>query len=147
MINNIIVYNRGINDDLHYIPKDNIITCRGVKSNYEVYIKHIIDTYDNLDDYTIFIHGNPEVHIFPESKGESYNTIWKTLVQNKDYKFKFISIQFTPEFVNDSVMFVVSKEQILKSSKESWIEILNDIQQYELDNNGLEKMWNQLSDN
>lgn len=143
MINHIIVYNRAPHHDLHYISKDKIITCEILKSNYETYIKHIIDNYDNLDDYTIFVQGNPEVTIFPNSKGESYATIWKTLVQNKFYDFKYISRQIDTLLINDSKMFVVSKERILRHSKEFWIEMFNTIRQ---NNDELENIWTDLLD-
>jgi hypothetical protein len=94
MINDVIVYNKG-EDNLDYISSDKIIKCKNYGREGETYIKHILDNYDNLDDYTIFIQANPVNHIDNTSEKKSYHAIWSVLKEKKNYEFKYISTLFT----------------------------------------------------
>jgi hypothetical protein len=55
---NVIVYNKGIKltDDFNQIVLDN------VGREGHTYYKYICDNYDNLEDYTFFLQGNPFDH-------------------------------------------------------------------------------------
>jgi hypothetical protein len=56
--NNVIIYNKGekLSDDFNQILLNN------VGREGHTYYKHIYDNYDNLDDYIIFLQGNPFDH-------------------------------------------------------------------------------------
>jgi len=55
---NVIIYNKGekLEDTFNQIQLDN------VGREGHTYYKYIFDNYDNLDDYTIFLQGNPFDH-------------------------------------------------------------------------------------
>ena len=61
-IQNTIIINKG-NDDLQYIPQNNIIKYLNEGREGGTYLKFIIDNYENLPDYILFIQGNPFDHI------------------------------------------------------------------------------------
>lgn len=92
IVKHCIIYNKGP-DDLNYIPNHDkhVIKCENLGREAGTYIKHIIDNYNNLDDYTIFIQANPVDHIYNTNKDESYRLIYKTFIEPKNYNFKYIS--------------------------------------------------------
>jgi hypothetical protein len=55
---NVLIYNKGNND----IDKYNPIKLPNVGREGHTYYKYIYDNYDNLEDYTIFLQGNPFDH-------------------------------------------------------------------------------------
>uniref|UniRef100_A0A6C0E1S9 Methyltransferase n=1 Tax=viral metagenome TaxID=1070528 RepID=A0A6C0E1S9_9ZZZZ len=89
----ITVYNKGP-DDLHLFPKDKIVKLENLGREGGTYLYHIIQNYDKLDDYTIFIQGNPVDHVFCREYQRSYNEIFTTFKQPKSYDFKYISKHF-----------------------------------------------------
>ena len=50
-----VVYNKGVS-----LP--NTITLPNVGREGHTYIYHILSNYENLDDYTVFLQGNPFYH-------------------------------------------------------------------------------------
>jgi hypothetical protein len=97
------VYNKG-NDDLHYIPQERIVKCENLGREGGTYVKHIIDNYDNLSKFTIFLQGRPFDHIDPTSEKKAYFKLLNTIKEEKPYKFKYISTHFIdvpPEHVED----------------------------------------------
>ena len=90
---NVIVYNKG-NDNLKYIPQDKIIKCENLGREGGTYIKHILDNYDNLSDYTIFLQADPVDHIYCNEPIKSYNRILSIIKETKNYNFKYISTHF-----------------------------------------------------
>jgi hypothetical protein len=55
----VIIYNKGIK----LIEEDyNEILMENVGREGHTYYSHIVNNYDNLDDYTIFLQGNPFDH-------------------------------------------------------------------------------------
>jgi len=66
IINYVTVYNKGP-DNLYYIPQDKVIKCENLGREGATYIKHILDNYDSLDDYTFFLQGKNYDHIFVDS--------------------------------------------------------------------------------
>jgi hypothetical protein len=58
---NVLIYNKG-NDDLDS-NKYNIIQLNNVGREGHTFYKHIYDNYESLDDYTIFLQGNPFPHV------------------------------------------------------------------------------------
>jgi hypothetical protein len=72
IINIVTIYNKGL-DDLDYIPQNKIIKCENVGKEGGTYVKHIIDNYDNLDNYTAFIQGEIHDHINHANMIESNN--------------------------------------------------------------------------
>jgi hypothetical protein len=100
MINNCIIYNKGP-DDLNYIPQNRIVKMPNVGREAGAYVKYIIDNYDNLDEYTIFIQAQPYDHIYHYSARKSYGYIWQILNENKNYNFKYISTHFISLNINE----------------------------------------------
>jgi hypothetical protein len=58
-LNYITLYNKG--DDII----DNAIPLKNIGREPHTYLHHIINNYDNLANYTIFLQGNPFDHIYP----------------------------------------------------------------------------------
>ena len=80
---NVIIYNKGEPLDQYY----NEIKLDNVGREAHTYFKHICDNYDNLDEYTIFLQGNPFDHspnIIQNLKKYTDETI--------DLDFEFLSV-------------------------------------------------------
>ena len=90
-IDNCLIYNKGspITNTKHSCIQLNNIGREG-----HTYLYHIINNYENLDDYTLFLQGNPFDHI---DNLESFNILLenKTYVPDKPftqiYKHKIIT--------------------------------------------------------
>jgi DNA-directed RNA polymerase subunit F len=89
----ITIYNKG-DDDLYLFPKDKIVKLENLGREGGTYLYHIIQNYDNLDEHTIFIQGNPIDHIWYNNYIRSYDEIFKIFKEDKPYNFKYISKQF-----------------------------------------------------
>ena len=79
---NVKIYNKGIQLENGY----NEIRLTNVGREGHTYYKYICDNYDNLDDYTIFLQGNP----FDHSPNIVYN-INKYINNNLQIDFEFLS--------------------------------------------------------
>ena len=90
IISIVTVYNKGL-DDLDYVPQNKIIKCENVGREGGTYVKHIIDNYDNLDDYTAFIQGEIYDHVNHTDIEKSHNYFFNILMEPKTYNFKYIS--------------------------------------------------------
>jgi len=81
---NIIIYNKGekLEDDYN-----NVVTLDNVGREGHTYYKYIYDNYDNLDEYTVFLQGDP----FPHT--HNLINILNTYINNKELnlEFEFIS--------------------------------------------------------
>jgi len=95
IINHVIIYNKGI-DDLDYIPKDKIIKCENLGREGGTYIKHIIDNYNNLDRYTIFLQGKNEDHVNNITSEEFVAKLVSFINKPTHYDFKYISRWMVP---------------------------------------------------
>jgi len=93
---NLLVYNKGSDDIDKSINENYIIKTQNLGRESETYLKHIIDYYDNLYEYMIFVQGNPVDHIYHDDIEKSFNEILSVLHEKKDYKFKFISRHMSP---------------------------------------------------
>ena len=147
---NVIIYNKGekLQDDY------NAIFLPNVGREGHTYYKYIYDNYDKLDDYTIFLQGNPFVH--------SPNLIknLNNYINNKDLNinFEFLSetilhtnlircpyhagiplIDVYSKIFNEKQLFmniqfgaggqfIVSKNQILQRPKEFYLKIVKILQ-------------------
>jgi len=89
----LIIYNKG-KDDLHLFPKDKIVNLENIGREGGTYIYHIIKNYDNLNDHTIFIQGNPVDHIYAGDYLKSFEEIFRCYFEKKNYHFKYISKHF-----------------------------------------------------
>lgn len=79
---NVIVYNKG-----EKLNIDNEIMLENVGREGHTYYKYIYDNYDNLDDYTIFLQGNPFDH-----SPDLINDLWKYINDDKlDLEFRYLS--------------------------------------------------------
>ena len=174
-IEEVVVYNKG-NDDLDYIPQEKIIKCENLGREGGTYVKHIIDNYENLSEFTIFLQGRSFDHIHQNNDNIAYLKLRDDINEEKIYKFKYLTWMFVnvpPEHVEDSghglvalnsmfsaeylkdvfsvhrnytygagALFVSHKDQILKHSKEFWIELYSHLQEINPDAGyGLEKLW------
>lgn len=90
IIDIVIVYNKGP-DDLDYIPQNKIIKCKNIGKEGETYVKHILENYEQLDDYTVFIQGKIYDHIQPNSIEISHKIFYDLINETKTYNFKYIS--------------------------------------------------------
>ena len=96
------IYNKG-KDNLDYIPKNRIQKCENLGKEGETYIKFIIENYDNLPKFTIFLQGHPFDHIDKNNKRKAYRDLINIIKERKPYKFKYISswlVDVYPEFVD-----------------------------------------------
>jgi len=93
IISIVTVYNKGL-DDLNYIPQEKIIKCTNVGKEGGTYIKHIIDNYNSLDDYTVFIQGKIHDHVFPSNVELSHKYLLQVITKPKKYNFKYISTSY-----------------------------------------------------
>ena len=57
-IYNIIIYNKGINDNFIKLPNMTIINLDNVGRESHTYLYYVINNYNNLTDITIFLHGS-----------------------------------------------------------------------------------------
>jgi hypothetical protein len=89
--NNLMVYNKGNNNINSSINKEYIIKCPNLGREAGTYIKHIIENYDSLSEYTIFTQGNPCHHISMNNFEVTFKKFDKIFNEKKDYKFKYIS--------------------------------------------------------
>ena len=171
------VYNKG-QDNLVYIPQNRIEKCENLGREGGTYLKFIIDNYEYLPKFTIFLQGNPFDHLDITNKKKSYHELLYTIKEQKPYKFKYISkwlIDVPPEQVDEyghgmttlvelfggaeslknkfrkgytygsGALFVVHKEQILRHSKEFWLELYSHFQEINPSAGyGLEKLWRLL---
>jgi hypothetical protein len=144
--NNVIIYNKGNN-----LPNNfNCITLPNVGREGHSYYKYIYDNYDNLDDYTIFLQGNPFEH-----SPNLFKIIEKYLTNPLDIGIEFISeeILYTNIYncpyhknlplenvynklfdrkINHNILqfgsgaqFIVNKKNILLNPKEFYLKIIN----------------------
>lgn len=145
-LSNVIIYNKGESLDECY----NEIKLDNVGREAHTYFKHICDNYDNLDEYTIFLQGNPFDHspnIIQNLKKYTNETIdidfeflseWiiecslngchhhQGLPLRKIYEHIFKNKGDDKPFrFGAGAQFIVSKKQILKHSKEFYLNILN----------------------
>ena len=89
-IQNTIIVNKG-NDDLHYIPQEHIIKYLNEGREGGTYLKYIIDNYENLPDYILFIQGNPFDHIYGnDNKKRGIDEI-HNIINNRNVQFKYLS--------------------------------------------------------
>jgi hypothetical protein len=152
-LENVIIYNKGNDDiDLNTI-KHPIMKLPNVGREGHTYYQYIYDNYNNLDDYTIFLQGNPFDH-----SPNLFKTIKdiELLIKQEKINFKNISeaiVSLTLEgcrydyslplkevyrkiFINRAeittsfqfgagAQFIVSKETIQKHPKEFYLNIIN----------------------
>jgi hypothetical protein len=144
---NVLIYNKG-----ELIKNcDNQILLENVGTICHTYYKYIYDNYDNLENYTIFLKGNP----FIDSPDALLN-IWNYINdKNLDINFNYISekiincnlsgcyydmslplIDVYEKLFNErktnmpfifgiGSQFIVSREQIHKRPKEFYLKIIN----------------------
>jgi GR25 family glycosyltransferase involved in LPS biosynthesis len=142
---NVLIYNKGNKLDIH-----NEIILNNVGREGHSYYKYIYDNYENLNEYTIFLQGNPFDH-----SPNIINNLQKYISnKNLDIEFEFLSetIKTTnlsgcphhyglklndiyTKLFNDQkdnmefdfgcgAQFIVSKKQILKRTKDFYLNII-----------------------
>lgn len=75
-----LIYNKGKHFDGDYIKLEN------VGRETHTYLYHIINNYDNLDDYTFFLQGNPFDH-----SSNLFKNIDELILNNPERNFYWIS--------------------------------------------------------
>ena len=97
-----MVYNKG-NDDINPIINHQFVKkVPNLGREAGTYCNFILDNYDNLPNYMIFIQGNPTDHISLGDHDQAFRVIDQIFHENKNYKFKYISGHKEP-FDMDSV--------------------------------------------
>ena len=150
---NVLIYNKGDKLENNY----NEICLDNVGREGHTYYKYIYDNYDNLDDYTIFLQGNPFSH-FPNVKNELSKYINNSEL-NIDFEFlsdKILNCNLFGCFYYEDLplipvyeylfnekkvyldfvfgrggQFIVSKKKILQRPKEFYLKIIQ-ILQYDI---------------
>lgn len=89
--NNLMVYNKGINDINHNINTNYVKVVPNLGKEAGTYINFILDNYDNLPNYMIFTQANPVNHVVIGNKEETFKIIDNIINEEKNYKFKYIS--------------------------------------------------------
>lgn len=145
---NVFIYNKG--DELE--GYDNVIKLDNVGREPHTYYKHIYDNYDNLNEYTIFLQGNPHAHVRNRDIISPINAYINKQNLNIDFKFfgsicnsKMERCPYPPHFkmvdlyekifgervekadlkFGVGAQFIVSKNKILKHPKEFYLNIIN----------------------
>lgn len=131
---NFKIYNKGENNCL--FPT---IQLKNVGRESHTYLTHIIDNYNNLDDYNVFLQGNPYYNYFYPKNFDPFQYLQEvdfiplgTIFESDSLGFPHhpVSIPIRKEFekifnrfsINNRIKFVVgaqflvSKEKILKYS-------------------------------
>jgi len=153
---NVIIYNKGTNLDNNY----NEVFLNNVGREGHTYYKYICDNYDNLSDYTIFLQGNPFDHSpnILSNLNKQINNTESTIefeflseqIHNSSLDlecFKYLQCKnihknwervFGVNAGNQECIFgagaqfIVSKNKILKNTKEFYKNIVN-ILEYTID--------------
>ena len=73
------------------ISTDKIIKCENIGREGGTYIKYIIENYDILEEYTIFLQGKIHDHIINTSIEQSFNKLIEIINEEKNYNFKYLS--------------------------------------------------------
>lgn len=83
-INKVFVYNKSSNNPV--LNENNTYTIKNLPNvgrEGETYLNHIIENYDNLQEYTLFIQDDTHNHVTPYKK--FCITICRQLLQKKEY--------------------------------------------------------------
>ena len=147
---NILIYNKGLKLNNNF---KNEILLNNVGREGHTYYKYIYDNYENLEDYTIFLQGNP----FDHSPNIINNLYYYITNSDVNINFEFLSETIiTSTFNLESLIhnqcnninetfkkifnieksnfqfnfgigaqFIVSKKAILKNSKDFYLNIIN----------------------
>jgi hypothetical protein len=145
---NVIIYNKGTKLDNNY----NEVFLDNVGREGHTYYKYICDNYDNLSDYTIFLQGTPFDHspniisnltkyinskdlsidfeflseqIYYSSLDIEFNTFWQCQNIHKNWERVFgVNIGNHECIFGAGAQFIVSKNKILKNTKEFYKNIV-----------------------
>ena len=139
--NNVVIYNKGNKLDNSY----NQYFLNNVGREGHTYYKYICDNYDNLDDYTIFLQGNPFDHspniisnlnkyinnkeldidfkflsetVYYSNLNLEKNTYWqcKNIIQNWNHVFS-TNLSNHECIFGTGAQFIVSRNKILKNPR------------------------------
>jgi hypothetical protein len=150
---NVLIYNKGKDlDNTEY----NVIKLNNVGREGHTFYKHIYDNYDNLDEHTIFLQGDPFAHTinlidklnkYINNKNLKYERIGYTELRcwlsgckihiglpiKEVYKKLFGSEKEEMEFFfTGGGQFIVSKEIILSRPKNFYLKIVK-LLEYDVD--------------
>jgi hypothetical protein len=143
---NVIIYNKGDKLNNGY----NEILLSNVGREGHTYYKYIYDNYDNLDDYTIFLQGNPFDHspniitnLIRYLNDKNLNIDFEFLSENildcnlngckhhkgipliDTYEYLFNERKENMEFIfGAGAQFIVSKKTILKRPRSFYLKII-----------------------
>jgi hypothetical protein len=146
---NIIIYNKGQNLNNDY----NEVLLNNVGREGHTYYKYICDNYENLSDYTIFLQGRPfdhspnilsnlnkyinnkelsidfeflSEHIIYSSLDLEYSRFWQCKNIHKNWEIVFgVNSEENQECIfGCGAQFIVSKNKILKNTKEFYENIV-----------------------
>jgi hypothetical protein len=92
IVHNCIVYNKG-EDNLFYLPSNQIVKCENIGREGHTYVKYIIDHYEHLAEYIFFTQGSPTEHLYHTDETQSYREIYDALQTNvaTSASFRYLS--------------------------------------------------------
>lgn len=141
----VVIYNKG-DFDTRYINLPNI----GREAH--TYLYHIIENYDNLENYTCFLQGNPFDHLNIDINNifnidndfyfKSLNSIIKCELDGNPHHPKLdIGNLFDNFFIDKpdiisfspGAQFIVKRDSILKRNKQFYIDLLNEFNRTDID--------------
>ena len=93
----LMIYNKGPDDIPQDFPRSSIKNLPNVGREGGTYVNHIVENYNKLSEYTMFIQGNPIDHCSQfMSEEETVQNISKAISEPKTYKFKYMSLHAEP---------------------------------------------------
>ncbi len=140
---NIIIYNKG-----QSLGISNEIMIENVGKEGHTFYKYIYDNYDELDEYTVFLQGNPFDHLpntiniineLIQNNSMKFIALSKKLLKcnttaciyhsdlplRKTYEYLFNKNQYVNFLFGPGGQFMVHKNEILKHPKEFYLKIVN----------------------
>lgn len=123
----IVIYNKGNDINRECIKLDN------VGREAHTFLTYIVDNYDNLPEYTIFLQGEPFYHCTEEYRNLYFDDNSYEYNKNLDYKY-FIDLINSESFVGFNLVEFLNNELKECYIGDAFMEGL--VKQFELDDNG-----------
>jgi hypothetical protein len=156
------IYNKG--EDIEF----ECIKCPNVGRESETYLRHIIENYDNLPDFLIFLQGDPAAHMInfideiksyidSESSDIRYlgrvvgevffqTKIFSEIVKDYPSLFNHFSSHFSNYRFSQGAEYIVHKERIQSKSLEFWKRLYEIHDSYYGAPWDIERLWHTIFD-
>lgn len=90
---NVVIYDKSDS------PIENSIPLKNIGREGETFLYHILEHYDNLPDYTLFVQGIPFDHMSGINPQNFQSEIYKLINEKPDTKPLFTSLYIDPDFL------------------------------------------------